>query len=93
MNSPELLTQVSQVDTDRSGMKPSEPSHSVDDCALWSTEELANYLGCTSRHVARLRVEGLPVIRVGHLVRFMPNRVIEWLDSRPAPARPGAATP
>jgi excisionase family DNA binding protein len=73
-------------------MNPSEPSLSANDCVLWSTEELARYLGCTSRHVARLRADGLPVIRVGALVRFRPSRVVEWLEGRSRQQAGNAAT-
>lgn len=49
---------------------------------LWSTKDLATYLGCSERQIPRLRGEGLPAVRVGGLVRFVPSRVMAWLDAR-----------
>ena len=50
---------------------------------LWSTKDLATFLGCSERQIPRLRDEGLPSVRVGGLVRFVPTRVMAWLDGRP----------
>jgi phage terminase Nu1 subunit (DNA packaging protein) len=55
--------------------------------ALWTTRDLARFIGCSERQVARLREEGLPIVRVGGLVRFVPSRVMAWLDSRNERAR------
>jgi len=49
---------------------------------LWATKELARFLGCSERHVMRLRQEGLPTIRIGAMVRYVPERVMAWLDWR-----------
>jgi len=54
---------------------------------LWTTKNLAKFLGCSERQIPRLQAEGLPAIRVGKLVRFIPSRVIDWLDSRDTRAR------
>lgn len=54
---------------------------------LLSTSQLAERLGCSVRHVCRMRDRGLPCIRVGGLVRFVPARVMAWLDSRDDRAR------
>jgi excisionase family DNA binding protein len=54
---------------------------------LWTTKNLAKFLGCSERQIPRLRAEGMPAIRVGELVRFNPSRVIDWLDSRGSRAR------
>lgn len=54
---------------------------------LWTTKDLAKFLGCSERQIPRLREEGLPAVRVGALVRFIPSRVIAWLDSRDGRAR------
>jgi phage terminase Nu1 subunit (DNA packaging protein) len=51
---------------------------------LWTTRDLARFIGCSERQVARLREEGLPVVRVGGLIRFVPSRVMAWLDGREA---------
>ena len=49
---------------------------------LWTTKDLATFLGCSERQIPRLRDEGLPSVRVGGLVRFVPSRVMAWLDAR-----------
>jgi len=49
---------------------------------LWATRDVAKFLGCSERQIPRLREEGLPTVRVGGLVRFVPSRVMEWLDRR-----------
>ena len=54
---------------------------------LWSTKDLAKFLGCSERQIPRLRDEGLPSVRVGGLVRFVPSRVMAWLDGRPTASR------
>jgi excisionase family DNA binding protein len=48
--------------------------------ALMTTQELAKFLGCSRRHIDRLRKLGLPDIKVGELVRFSEKDVFEWLD-------------
>lgn len=47
---------------------------------LWTTKDLARFLGCSERQVPRLREDGLPAVRVGGLIRFVPSRVIVWLS-------------
>jgi excisionase family DNA binding protein len=54
---------------------------------LWTTKDLAKFLGCSERQIPRLRDEGLPAVHVGGLVRFIPARVMAWLDSRDERAR------
>ncbi len=49
---------------------------------LWATRDVAKFLGCSERQIPRLRDEGLPTVRVGGLVRFVPSRVMAWLDRR-----------
>ena len=49
---------------------------------LWTTKDLAKFLGCSERQVPRLRDEGLPAVRVGGLVRFIPTKVMTWLECR-----------
>lgn len=51
---------------------------------LWTTKDLAQFLGCSERQIPRLRIEGLPAVRVGGLIRFIPSRVMAWLDARGA---------
>lgn len=57
---------------------PQQPSNR----ALWSTSELANYLGCSDRQVYNLRKSGLPFVLVGGLVRFDAQQVQEWLRTQ-----------
>ena len=54
---------------------------------LWTTKDLAKILGCSERQIPRLREEGLPAVHVGGLVRFIPARVMAWLDSTDERAR------
>ena len=49
---------------------------------LWTTKILAKFLGCSERQIPRLRDEGLPAVRVGGLVRFIPSKVMAWLECR-----------
>ena len=59
---------------------------------LLNVGELAERLGVTERHVRRLVHERrIPFVKWGHLVRFDPHDVAEWLDSArvdPIPATP-----
>ena len=75
------------VDTDRSAMTTRGIFDSETVAPLWTTKDLAKFLGCSERQIPRLRDEGLPAVRVGGLVRFMPSRVMAWLDSRDEHAR------
>jgi len=52
------------------------------DDELWSSNEVARFLGCSSRHVYNLRKEGLPHYRIGDMVRFSPGKVMAWLEAR-----------
>ncbi len=54
---------------------------------LWTTEDLARFLGYSERQIPRLREEGLPAFRVGGLVRFVPARVMRgWIRGMIVPA-------
>lgn len=46
---------------------------------LWTIEDVARYVRCSLRHVSKLREEGLPYRKLGHLVRFKPEAVKAWL--------------
>lgn len=46
---------------------------------LWTTKDLARFLSCSERQVPRLREDGLPAVRVGGLIRFVPSQVMAWL--------------
>jgi excisionase family DNA binding protein len=47
---------------------------------LWTTKDVAKFLGCSQRQIPRLRDEGLPAVRMGGLIRFIPSRVMVWLS-------------
>ena len=51
---------------------------------------LADHLGVNTRHVRRLVAERrIPYIKWGHLIRFDPVEVREWIDAyRRHPGRP-----
>ena len=75
---------AAQVDTARPGMdstnsKTIEAEGSPTQEPLWTTAELTRYLGCSERQTLNLRNRGLPFVRVGSLVRFMPREVAAWL--------------
>ena len=56
------------------------PKASVPD--LMDITELAQHLGVNVRHVRRLVNERrIPFIKWGHLLRFDPNEINEWLES------------
>ncbi|MFC3687093.1 helix-turn-helix transcriptional regulator [Aquipuribacter hungaricus] len=48
---------------------------------LWSTEQLADYLGVAvpTVHALRRRGEAPPAYRVGRVLRFVPAEVDTWL--------------
>ena len=49
---------------------------------LLTIEQIAEHLGVTVRHVRRLVAERrIPYIKWGHLLRFDPADVAEWLES------------
>lgn len=49
---------------------------------LLTSQQMAAYLGCTTRHVFNLRNRGLPAYQIGDLVRFDIDRVKDWLASQ-----------
>ena len=55
------------------------PSKSADE-PLWATTEVARFLGCSERQIHVLRKQGLPAVRVGNLIRFIPEHVHAWLS-------------
>ena len=75
---------AAQVDTARPGMdstnsKPTEAEGRLKQEPLWTAAELTRYLGCSARQTLNLRRRGLPFVRVGRLVRFVPPEVAAWL--------------
>lgn len=69
------------VDTVRHGVKTNDHTRqeAPEKRALMTTQELADFLGCSRRHIDRLRKMGLPDIKVGELVRFSEKEVLDWL--------------
>ena len=52
------------------------------ECPLLDVDELAERLNISVRHVRRLVAERrVPYLKVGHLVRFAPAAVDEWLQA------------
>ena len=47
---------------------------------LWTIDDVARYARCSVRHVTKLREEGLPYRKLGHLVRFSPEAVKRWFE-------------
>ncbi|HEY3143970.1 MAG TPA: helix-turn-helix domain-containing protein [Acidimicrobiales bacterium] len=51
---------------------------------------VAEHLGVNVRHVRRLVFEHrIPYIKWGHLLRFDPDEIASWLESRRRSTRPG----
>jgi excisionase family DNA binding protein len=59
-------------------LPPPQPEHE----ALLTLEDLARTLRCSTRHIRRLRGEGLPVVMVGEAPRFERDAVLAWLRAR-----------
>lgn len=56
---------------------------------LLAIEEVAELLGVGVRHVRRLVAERrIPYLKWGHLLRFDPVEIQEWLDGSRRPAEP-----
>jgi hypothetical protein len=79
---PILGRRVSRVDTARMGMTNETLNSDKVVARLWTTKDLAKFLGCSERQIPRLRDEGMPTVMVGSLVRFLPGRVVAWLEQR-----------
>jgi len=73
---------VPRVDTVRMGMTNETLNSDKVVARLWTTKDLAKFLGCSERQIPRLRDEGMPTVMVGSLVRFLPGRVVAWLEQR-----------
>jgi hypothetical protein len=63
-------------------MTTTTPPDNTTAAPLWTTKDLAQFLGCSERQISRLREEGLPSLHVVGLIRFIPSRVMAWLESR-----------
>ena len=49
---------------------------------LWTTSDIARFLGCSERQIYILRKQGLPTIHVGGMVRFDPGQVRLWIGGQ-----------
>ena len=50
---------------------------------LVGMEEVARWLGTTTRHVQRLVTEKrLPYVKVGHFIRFDSRDVLQWIETQ-----------
>lgn len=47
--------------------------------SLWTTTDVARFIGCSERQIYVLRKSGLPCVHVGGMVRFDPQQVKDWL--------------
>lgn len=47
---------------------------------LWTSSQLARFLGCSERHVFNLRKRGMPAFRIGDMVRFEIEKVRGWIE-------------
>ena len=43
--------------------------------------DLARLLNCSVRNIDLFRENGLPSLKLGHLVRFRYNDVVQWLEA------------
>ncbi|MEI7959148.1 MAG: helix-turn-helix domain-containing protein [Verrucomicrobiota bacterium] len=48
---------------------------------IMTLKEVAAYLRCSERHMQNLIVRGLPHFRVGSLIRFRKEEVLQFLTS------------
>jgi hypothetical protein len=51
-----------------------EPAATTPAEHLWTTEDLARYIGCSIREIRNLRYAGLPTIKFRHLIRLKKTR-------------------
>jgi excisionase family DNA binding protein len=65
-------------DTPLPSLDPQYASKS--ESVLWTIDDVARYARCSIRHVTKLREEGLPYRKLGHLVRFSPEAVKRWFE-------------
>lgn len=59
---------------------------------MWTAREVARCARCSVRHVGHLRQMGLPCLKIGHMVRFEPQRVIAWMQAHLEHGGSAAAT-
>tara|TARA_B100000902_G_scaffold127275_1_gene126748 strand:- start:33 stop:293 length:261 start_codon:yes stop_codon:yes gene_type:complete len=49
---------------------------------LMNTKEIAQFIKLSPKQIGRLRNRGLPFLKIGKLVRFNPEAVLQWLQNR-----------
>ncbi len=49
---------------------------------LIDKQDMARQLGCSPAHLDHLRKRGLPVVKVGAVIRFEPALVLDWLRAQ-----------
>ncbi len=59
--------------------QPSVSSPGETDSELWTSEKVAQYLHVSLKTVFNLRRNGLPFLKLGGAVRFVPQEVKEYL--------------
>jgi excisionase family DNA binding protein len=69
-------------------MRTASPRGTTRSGSLLTIVEVADQLGVEVRHVRRLVHERrIPYIKWGHLLRFDPTDIDDWLDTKRQPAR------
>ena len=60
-------------------MKKKSGPRTVTVSYLWTCDDVAEYIGCTARHVRNLMKLGLPHFYAGRMLRFDPEEVRTFL--------------
>ena len=63
-------------------MKTTESLRKTSAELLWTTSDIARFLGCSERQIYILRKQGLPAVHVGSMVRFDPEQIRLWISSQ-----------
>ena len=73
----------------RNGLAARPDQHSLP--TLLDIENLARSLGISMRQVRRFVADGsIPFIRIGHLIRFDPEEIKQWIEARRCGTQRGA---
>lgn len=71
------------------GHAENTPAHDLQ--PLLDIHAVAARLGVTERHMRRLVAERrIPYLKWGHLLRFDPAEIEQWIESSRVPSRPSA---
>jgi hypothetical protein len=85
MSPPRMIVQLTEAELDKKlEMIVAEllALRSAPAPALLDRQALARMLGCSSKHVDRLRREGMPEVPLGDVPRFELAEVLRWCRSR-----------